>query len=96
VTCRSGSRGVSLIMQGFGVRAANSGSEMTAVATSKMVQGISLLNGDDRRGISVICDVVKMTAWQSITSKQTHEVFYSQICLVNIKFRSKVVLYSLY
>ena len=96
VTCRSDSRGISLIMQGFGVLTANSSNEMTAIATSKMVRRISLIDGDNHRDTLVICDLVKVAIWQFITCKQTHEVFYFQICLVNIKFRSKVVLYSLY
>jgi hypothetical protein len=62
-------------MQDFGVLTANVNKGMAAVAVSKMVRGVSFLNDDDHRGTYVICDLVKMTAWQSVTSKQAHEAF---------------------
>jgi hypothetical protein len=68
---------------------------MAAVTISKMVPRVPLLNGDDHRGIYVIYDLVKVTTWQFITSKEAREAFYFQIRLMNIKFRSKVILYSL-
>jgi hypothetical protein len=66
---------------------------MTAVAASKMVRRISLLDGGNYRGILVICDLVEVAAWQFITYKQTHETFlFSNMpCEHQIPFKGRFV-----